>query len=351
MTHGAIVSSSQVPHPHSGAQDRFPWPAPPFEWPHISAPKVDGPQACRIETRFGPVVNAYVADIDPAAREWRVGMSPTGPFTPLALSHVLRVSLDAPLRAAMRSLELGLALVPVAAHQRDYRLFEESGRVVADGRSVGHVRRDCGLFVYTAQDGGRSIRRGFVPQTAFQRVEFGPTAQEVAAQQWISEPMQLLEAFERQRTRPIPRLGQALIQLGLLDSEQLDRALARVDPARRLGERLVHEGLITQEELQTAIAFKMGFPLVDLRQFPIDPDCARRIPPDICREQATVPLFADGRRVFVAMDSPARVAGLEARGVLPGSTLCPVIAPRGQILLALSALRNPDAWPGDERRR
>jgi hypothetical protein len=335
---------NSVPFARDGLQDRSPWPAPPFEWPHVAPPRVPGPQACRIEMVEGGVVDAFAADIDPEAREWQVAMRAAGPFIGLPMARIRRVTLEATLTGALRSLELGPALVPVAAQRREYTCLNEARVAVLKGHTVGHVRRPCGLFLFAPQDDARGLRRVFVPASAFHRVEFGPTMQELASDPWIVDVRELWLAVEAQRSKPIPRLGEVLVRLGLADATQVDAAVARKGDARPLGEKLVADGVMTLDELQTAIAVKLGFPLVDLRRFPVDPACARRLPTDVALRHGAIPIASDGQRLAIAVDSPRRIMTLEDAKLLPRTQLVPVIAPMGQIRLALAATRQDDDW-------
>lgn len=326
-----------------GAQDRWPWPAPPLDWPHVAPARVPGPVACRVETIDGAAADAFAGDIDPDARAWPISARAAGPFVELPLARIRRVTLAAPLRAALRSLDLGPASVPVAAHEREFRCFDSHGIVRLSGRTVGHVRRASGLFLFRVTEDQRGLHRVFVPVSAYERVEFGPTSQERVEDPFIADPASLWRAVDARLGR-VPRLGEVLVRLGLVDERQIERALAARDDPRPLGERLVRDGLLSADQLAMAIAVKLGMPLVDLRRFPVDAACARRLPLDVSRRHCAIPIASDGRRVAVAMDQPARVAALEAARVLPGMQMVPVIAAEGQIRLALAASREEDGW-------
>jgi hypothetical protein len=61
-----------------------------------------------------------------------------------------------------------------------------------------------------------------------------------------------------------------------------------------------------------------------------------------CRALA---LAADGARLIVATDRPSRLDKLRELRVVTGMRLVPVLAPRGQLVQALSALAQQDVWP------
>ena len=148
---------------------------------------------------------------------------------------------------------------------------------------------------------------------------------------WIASPGELLAAIDRQQRMPILPLGQSLLELGLLTEAQLERALANQGRDVPLGESLVAAGLISRADLQTALAHKMGYPLVDLTRFPIDPKAVAKLPPRIAVGFRIMPLMLQRERLVVAVDRPARVIKLGAVHAIAGVTVVPVLASRMQI--------------------
>jgi len=211
------------------------------------------------------------------------------------------------------------------------------------------VRDKTGLFLFTPLDDGAALLRVFVPHAAFATVEFGKTAEEQAAERWISSPQQLFAALDAQKTAPIKPLGDALVDLGFVTRSVIDRVVRDqpVDHDRPLGEELVAAGLLSRADLKTALAHKMGYPLVDLARFPIDPKAARKLSEKSMRERHAFPLLEDGDRLIVAIDDLARVPRLQSLEALAGVQLVPVLASRAQIALALGALAQrlgTDPW-------
>ncbi len=320
------------------------WPRPPFDWPYHEPQEHSGTRECRIDTVDNRWLRAFALDVTPGARDWRIAAKADGPLAVLPLARVARMTLSAPLEAAIVSLEHGPARIPVAAHECDYTLRAATGQTVLRGRTVGHVDTDDGVFLFAAQSGELTLNRVFVPRAAHLSCVFGLTASDRASGPWIKDPAALRAALSSQRGKRIPRIGEALEQLGFVTAQQIERVLAQPDQHGRLGERLLRQGLLKPEQLQTALAFKLGFPLVDLACFPIDPACARMLSADLARRHCAVSILLDGRHVVVAVDSPATVSTLEALNLWPGRIIAPVLATRGAILLALSALRGDDAW-------
>lgn len=233
--------------------------------------------------------------------------------------------------------------VPTAAQEREYRL-PLSGRVQAlTGRTAGYVETVHGLYFFTPVDEEASLQRVFVPRTAYSSYEFGASAEEVAATQWLSTPNALLEAIKHQDRMPVGLLGESLLALGLLTKTQLERTLATQPGDKPLGELLVAAGIISRADLNTALAHKMGYPLVDLARFPIDPAALAKLPHRIAVGYRVVPLLLDKDRLIVAVDKPSRAVKLNAIHTYAQIKVVPVLASKTQMMLAFERLSH-DVW-------
>ena len=320
------------------------WPRPPFDWPHQEPAGRPGARACRIDTVEGRSLPAFALDVDPGARDWLVAAKADGPFVALSLARLARVTLSAPLYAAVLSADRGPARIPVAERECDYTLRTVAGLELLRGRTVGHAATDDGVFLFTAQPGEIALNRVFIPRAAQLSCEFGPTAVDATANRWITDAAALHAALSGQRGKRMPRIGEALAQLGFVTAQRVEQALAQPAQRGRLGERLVQQGVITPEQLEIALAFKLGYPLVDLARFPIDPSCARLLSPELAKRHGAIVILQNDRQIVVAVDGPATAAALDALNLWPGKIIAPVFAPRGTILLALSKHRGDDAW-------
>ena len=325
--------------------DQWKWPAVPFEWSHEAAAEDHTGSPCIIETVSGAIVEGLLVDVDPAACMLSF-RNLNGATLSLPFARFRSLTLMTLLRGAP-PLGGGIAeRLPLAAHRREYRLRRPDGQVVS-GRTVGYVEAPEGLYFFTPVDEERLLQRVFVPRSAYATCEVGPTARDLAAEHWVSTPQELLAALERQRRMPVLRIGQSLLDLGLLTPEQLRRALAQTSDDAPLGERLVSSGFISRADLDTAIAHKMGYPLVDLTRFPIDLEAARKLPLHSAIRHRALPIMIDGQRMIVAVDKPSRLVPLETNYAVTPFTLVVVLASKAQILLALSHLSATELWAED----
>jgi hypothetical protein len=205
------------------------------------------------------------------------------------------------------------------------------------------VETAAGLFLFTPVEQEAALQRVFVPRWAYSHCEFGPSAEEIAARLWIGSPDVLLEAIEHQERMPVLPIGQSLLALGLLTRAQLDRELAKPAGDTPLGEALVAAKLISHTDLQTALAHKMGYPMVDLKRFPVDPLAVIKVPKDIAVHHRILPLLIDRGRLIVAVDRPSRVTELRSLHIQVQTSIVPVLASAMQITVALEKLL-PDVW-------
>jgi hypothetical protein len=288
-------------------------------------------------------VEGEMLNFDPTAGKLLFRTQADGPDATVPFGRIRQLVLTAPLLPAPRIAGAPVERVPSAAQERDYRLHAKDGKPIA-GRTAGYVATDAGLYLFTPLDEERALQRVFVPRSAYTGSEFGPSAEEIAAERWIATRQELIEAIERQQRAPVLRIGEALLNLGLVTRRQLDRALAQQRGDVPLGEMLVASGVISRSDLNTALAHKMGFPLVDLTRFPVDLDAARKLPLRLATQSMALPLMVHGERLIVAVDRPSRIDKLHTLHVFTGMKLIPVLTSKAQIMLALSDLAQQDVW-------
>jgi type II secretory ATPase GspE/PulE/Tfp pilus assembly ATPase PilB-like protein len=144
----------------------------------------------------------------------------------------------------------------------------------------------------------------------------------------VITPEQLLRDIAAQSRMPIVRIGQALVSLGMITDEQLSAALAQqqLDRSVPLGETLVRMGVVSRSQLQTALVRKMGYPLVNLHQFPAAAEALRKISHGAARRLQVMPLMIHEGRLIVALDDPAgRRAALDEAEFIAQMKVVPVV--------------------------
>ena len=103
----------------------------------------------------------------------------------------------------------------------------------------------------------------------------------------------------------------------------------RSDRSVPLGELLVRKGLVSRADLQTALARKMGYPLVDVAQFPVDMDAVARLPHAVAARVPALPLVVRTGRLVVAMEDPSNRAAIDEIEFAAQCKLVPVLVRSG----------------------
>jgi type IV pilus assembly protein PilB len=136
-----------------------------------------------------------------------------------------------------------------------------------------------------------------------------------------------------QTTRPGPRLGDLLREAGLLDDDQLAKALeAQGERRKRLGEILIEDGIVDEIALAAVLSAQLGTPLVDLRDRPSSEDALALLPYADARRLAILPLSADAKALTVATDDPGNLMLLREIAEITGREIHPLLAVRSRIL-------------------
>jgi type IV pilus assembly protein PilB len=142
------------------------------------------------------------------------------------------------------------------------------------------------------------------------------------------------------------RLTEILIKNKLLTEEQLNQALEiQKEKGGRLSDIITALKFIREEELVSVLSQGLGFPLIDLKRFKIDPEIAKIIPADIARHYQIIPISKMGSTVTLAMADPLNIFAIDHVGALTGYKINPIIASASDIMGTIE-LSYPDATPG-----
>ena len=133
------------------------------------------------------------------------------------------------------------------------------------------------------------------------------------------------------------RLGECLIQAGLITEEDLQSALAEHKrTGERLGAVLVRLNLATERQIAKALAYQLGFPYLNLGDTPPDPTIVTLIPKDVALKRSCVAIRLDKNLLTVAMADPLLFSLVQDLEFQTGYRIKQVVATRADILEAIN---------------
>ena len=135
------------------------------------------------------------------------------------------------------------------------------------------------------------------------------------------------------------RLGDVLIDAGLITQDQLSHALeAQKESKRRLGDELIAEGIITETGLIEALQMQLGVKYVDLSQGDLDPEMSRVISKNVARQYNVVPVSVTPDEVHLAMSDPLNFMAIEAVRSATRKRVIPMVSTHEAIQRAIMTL-------------
>ena len=132
------------------------------------------------------------------------------------------------------------------------------------------------------------------------------------------------------------RLGDILLEAGLITAEQLQSAMAiQKHTGGKIGEILVELGHISEVAISSTLEKQIGVPHVELEQIHISPEVPRLISERLARRHILIPIKLDGSVLTVAMADPLNIFAIEDIQLLTGLDVRPVISGKHEILNAV----------------
>ncbi len=139
-------------------------------------------------------------------------------------------------------------------------------------------------------------------------------------------------------------LGEVLLEKNLITKEQLDEALALSSKKGiRLGEALLELKLLDDVQLAKILSEQFDIPFKSLREVKIDHNLARLLSPQKARENLILPLYRENGRIIVGIVDPSNIFALDDLRMLTKSEVFPVIVPRNELVEAINQI-----WGSEE---
>ena len=135
------------------------------------------------------------------------------------------------------------------------------------------------------------------------------------------------------------RLGELLVNSGVLSNEQLQQALD--NPARqgkKLGEFLVDEGIVSEDDLARALSKQLDLDMIDLQSANVDKEVLNLVPVNVLKKNKIFPFGYKENNfnvLMVAMADPLDYNAIDDINIITNFQVEPVVATTRSIMLAI----------------
>ncbi|MFA5388913.1 MAG: hypothetical protein WC312_04065 [Candidatus Omnitrophota bacterium] len=117
----------------------------------------------------------------------------------------------------------------------------------------------------------------------------------------------------------LKQLGELLVEMNLITSDQLKRALeTQKDKGGLLGQVLVDLGYVSEEAIAQAITAQYGFPYLPLESYEIDAEIVKIVPKNVAVQYCLIPVDKIGTNLTIAMANPLNSQAVEDIALLSG---------------------------------
>lgn len=134
------------------------------------------------------------------------------------------------------------------------------------------------------------------------------------------------------------KLGELLIEAGLIDSFQLNSALSyQRDWGGRLGSIIIRKGFVSEKEMASALEKQFGLSSVSLEEVerPAE-EALNMVKADIAKKFCLFPVKLEGKTLVVAVADPTDLKALDDIGFILGVRIKPVLALESDIMNAIA---------------
>ncbi|MFO8183813.1 MAG: type IV-A pilus assembly ATPase PilB [Candidatus Aegiribacteria sp.] len=133
------------------------------------------------------------------------------------------------------------------------------------------------------------------------------------------------------------KIGQLLLNSGLINSRQLDEALEKQkEEGNKLGFHLVNQQAISEDDLNKFLASQQSVEEINLEKHDIEEDIVHLITADIARRYEVLPVKREGRKLIVAMTDPNNLFAIDDLRFSLGMDIEPRICASSMLKRALS---------------
>ncbi|MBI5142677.1 MAG: hypothetical protein HZA20_10905 [Nitrospirae bacterium] len=133
------------------------------------------------------------------------------------------------------------------------------------------------------------------------------------------------------------RLGEILLEAGLINELQLARALGQHKQwGGKLGNSLIKMGFISEEDLAAVLESQLGIKWISLRDIVISEGAIGSMKAEVAKKYHIMPVLVARKNITVATNDPTDLVTLDTVEFILGKRIKPVIAIKSEIEWAIA---------------
>ncbi|MBS3731890.1 MAG: type II/IV secretion system protein [Desulfobacterales bacterium] len=134
------------------------------------------------------------------------------------------------------------------------------------------------------------------------------------------------------------RLGEMLIEEGLLSEDELENALQKKRTGQKLGQFLVENNICREDDIVNMLSRQLRIERYKPGQYPIDMNLADLVPPETAKDKKVIPVAKTGNVLRVATPDPLDIDALDSLEVMTNLEIEPIVCTEAEYEQAYSSL-------------
>ncbi|MBI5026017.1 MAG: hypothetical protein HZC12_04655 [Nitrospirae bacterium] len=137
-------------------------------------------------------------------------------------------------------------------------------------------------------------------------------------------------------TKPKKKLGEVLMEAGLIDALQLNSALGHQKQwGGRLGSVVISLGFVDEEEMASVLEKQLNTPCIFLEDLEIPAEALKTVSIDTAKRYTVFPVKLEGKIIIIAMTDPTDAEIIDALQFTTGLKVKPALALESDIKRAI----------------
>ena len=133
----------------------------------------------------------------------------------------------------------------------------------------------------------------------------------------------------------VQSLGKCLVEAGIVDEMTLLGVLGEEKKSPTIDQILMDLGLLDDDNIARALARQLKFPFISLKEREIPLEVTSLVPAEVARTHVIVPVELAGGKLMVAMANPLDFSAIQVLRMATGMSIEVVVASREDILEAI----------------